>query len=570
MATTAAAALPAPTQLARLGAGLRPLLVLLGVAAAVAAGVTVALWSQGPNWGLLYASLAPSDAVAVAQALEAVDIKHKVDATTGAVMVPQERINDARLKLAAQGLPAGSDAGFELIRKDPGFGISQFMENARYQHALEVELVRTITSLQAVEAARVHLASPAPSAFVRDRRPGSASVFVKLKPGRQLEQGQVSAIVHLVASSIPGLEADGVTVVDQQGRLLSAPKSAETRAADERAETARRIETTYIDRIEELLAPMIGAGRVRAQVTAELDASAVETTRESYAPDSQVVRSEQLAEQTSRNGALNGGVPGALTNQPPPAGVALPPNAAPPAASAAPAAQGANGAAAQVAAAPAEPDSVSKQSTRNFEIDRTLSYTNQPAGRLRRLTVAVLVDNLRVPGKDGKVAARPLSAKQIADITALVKDAVGYDASRGDSVNVVNASFVDESTGLDPEPVPIWQQPIVLTVARLVLGAAIAIVLLLTVVRPLVSSLISPKGAGRAPQIPGGAMPNPGDQLHGPAARESLPEPRHAEHAAPAAPRMSYEKQVEVAQQLVSQDPKRVAQVVMNWVNTDE
>ena len=572
MATPAAAALPAPPQLARLGAGLRPLLVLLGIAAAVAVGVTVALWSQGPNWGLLYASLAPSDAASVAQALEAADIKHKVDATTGAIMVPQDRINDARLKLASQGLPASDDGGFELIRKDPGFGMSQLMETPRYQLALEIELVRTITSLQAVEAARVHLASPAPSAFVRDRRPGSASVFVKLKPGRQLEQGQVSAIVHLVASSIPGLEADGVTVVDQQGHLLSAPKSAETRAADERAETARRIESTYVDRIEELLAPIVGAGRVRAQVTAELDASAVETTRESYAPDSQVVRSEQLSEQTSMNGALNGGVPGALTNQPPPAGVALPPNSPAPAASAAaPAAAGANGAAAQVAAAAATPDNVSKQSTRNFEIDRTLSYTNQPAGRLRRLTVAVLVDNVRVTDKEGKVTARPLGAKQVSDITALVKDAVGFDASRGDSVNVVNASFVDEAAGLTEESVPLWQQPMLLTVARLVLGAIIAIVLLLTIVRPLVKSLMSPKTAGRAPQIPGGAMPNPGDQLHGPAAMESLPEPRHAaETAAPSGPRMSYEKQVEVAQQLVSQDPKRVAQVVMNWVNTDD
>ena len=573
---TPAAALPAPPQFARIGASLRPLLVLLGIAAAVAVGVTVALWSQGPNWGLLYASLAPQDASAVAQALEAAQIKHKVDATTGAVMVPQDKINDARLKLAAQGLPASDDGGFELIRKDPGFGVSQFMENARYQHALEVELVRTITSLQAVEAARVHLASPAPSAFVRDRRPGSASVFVKLRPGRQLEQEQVNSIVHLVASSIPGLEAAGVTVVDQQGRLLSAPKSPETRAADEQAEAARRIEATYVDRIEQLLAPMVGAGRVRAQVTAELDASAVEMTRESYQPESQVVRSEQLSEQTSSNGNATGGVPGALTNQPPPGGVALPPNTPAPgsagaAAVAAASAPGANAAAAQ-AAVPAVPDNVSKQSTRNYEIDRLLSYTRQPAGRIRRLTVAVLVDNVRVTDKDGKETMRPLGAKQLADITALVKDAVGFDTARGDSVNVVNASFIDDAGPLTPETVPLWQQPIMLTVARLLLGAMVAIALLLVIVKPLVRSLTQPKDAhGRAPGIPGGAMPNPNDQLSAPPPAAALPEPAAAGEHAPTSgkSRVAYERQVEIAQQMVSEDPKRVAQVVMNWVNAE-
>ena len=315
MATNAATLPNSP--LANIGAGMRPLLVLLGIAAAVAAGVTVAIWSQGPNWGLLYATLTTDDAANVVQALQSADIEYKVDSGTGAVMVPQDRISDARLKLAAQGLPAGDGGGFELIRKDPGFGVSQFMENARYQHALEVELVRTITSLQAVEAARVHLATPAQSAFVRDRKPGSASVFIKLRPGRTLEAEQVSGIVHLVASSIPGLEADGVTVVDQQGRLLSAPKSPEAQAADEQIEAAHRIETKYVSRIEELLAPMIGAGRVRAQVTAELDASATEETHEQYNPQSQVVRSEQLAEQMNSSGAGAGGVPGALSNQPP-------------------------------------------------------------------------------------------------------------------------------------------------------------------------------------------------------------------------------------------------------------
>lgn len=565
MATNAATLANSP--LANIGAGLRPLLVLLGIAAAVAAGVTVAIWSQGPNWGMLYASLTTDDAANVVQALQSANIEYKVDSGTGAVMVPQERISDARLKLAAQGLPAGDGGGFELIRKDPGFGVSQFMENARYQHALEVELVRTITSLQAVEAARVHLATPAQSAFVRDRKPGSASVFVKLRPGRTLEAEQVSGIVHLVASSIPGLEADGVTVVDQQGRLLSAPKSPEAQAADEQIEAAHRIETKYVSRIEELLAPMIGAGRVRAQVTAELDASATEETHEQYNPQSQVVRSEQLAEQMNSSGAGAGGVPGALSNQPPAAGVALPPGA-----TAQPNAQaGANGVTAPGAptatAVAASPENTSKQTTRNYEIDRTLSYMKQPAGSIRRLTVAVLVDNIKVAGKDGKLVARPLPAKQIDDITRLVKDAVGYDEKRGDSVNVVNASFVDDAAAeITAVDTPLWQNPLLMTGLRMLLGTIVAIVLLLVVVRPLMKSIMAPaRAVARGPDLPGGAAPGANEQLSAPSGAPALGGPASGSGAA-----MDYEQQIAAARTLVAQDPKRVAQVVKNWVATDE
>jgi flagellar M-ring protein FliF len=564
MATNAATLSNPP--LARMGAGLRPLLVLLGIAAAVAAGVTVAIWSQGPNWGMLYASLTADDAANVVQALQSTGIQYKIDSATGAVMVPQDRISDARLKLAAQGLPAGDGGGFELIRKDPGFGVSQFMETARYQHALEVELVRTITSLQAVEAARVHLATPAQSAFVRDRKPGSASVFIKLHAGRVLESEQVSGIVHLVASSIPGLEAEGVTVVDQQGRLLSAPKSAEAQAADAQVEAARRIENKYVSRIEQLLAPIVGAGRVRAQVTADIDSSAMEETREQYRPESQVIRSEQLAEQTASSGAGAGGVPGALSNQPPPAGVVLPPGAPATAAATAAAANPAAGAAPATVAA--TPENASKQSTRNFEIDRTLSYVKQPAGSIRRLTVAVLVDNIKVTDKDGKVEATAVPAKQLEDITRLVKDAVGYDEKRGDSVNVVNASFVDDAAlELEAIETPIWQNPLVLTMARLLLGTVVAIVLLLVVVRPLMKSIMTPARAGGSPNLPGGAVAGANEQLAAPAPTNApaLGAPKAATSAS-----MQYEDQVAAARALVSQDPKRVAQVVKNWVGTDE
>jgi len=553
-----------PAAVTRVTAGLRPLLVLLGIAAAVAAGVTVVLWSQGPNWGLLYGGLGPADASDVTQALQAANVPYRLDPATGGVMVPQDRINDARLKLAGQGLPAGDGAGFELIRKDPGFGVSQFMENARYQHALEVELARTITSLQAVDAARVHLAVPAQSAFVRTRRQPSASVFLRLKAGRRLEPDQVSGIVHLVASSIPELEAEQVTVVDQGGHLLSAPKGGAAAVTDAQLEAARRLEETYTDRIEQLLAPLVGEGRVRAQVAVDLDAGATEEAREQYRPESQIARSEQLSEQSSPAGiGAVGGIPGALSNQPPAAGVALPPGAAAaapasaaaaapaPAGPAAPASAGAAGA--QAAVAPV-PESTSRQSTRNFEIDRTLSYTRQPPGRVRRVTVAVLVDHVKRAGADGKEVAEPLSAEQLANVTQLVKDAVGFDAERGDSVNVVNASFLEPGGVPDISDAPLWQQPLLRDVVRLVLGAAVLIVLLLVVVRPLLKSLVTP-GRGGPLQLnaslagaPAGAVAATGSGV----------------------PAIGYDQQLAHARGMVTQDPKRVAQVVRTWVNGDE
>jgi len=552
MANPSLAQLDSPAA-ARLAGGLRPLLVLLGIAAAVAAGVTVVLWSQGPNWGMLYGGLSPADASDVAQALQSANVPYKVDAGSGGILVPQDRISDARLQLAAQGLPAGDGAGLELIRKDPGFGVSQFMETARYHHALEVELVRTITSLQAVEAARVHLAVPVQSAFVRSRREPSASVFLRLKPGRRLEPEQVSGIVHLVASSIPELEAEQVTVVDQNGHLLSAPRNAASAGADAQLEAARRLEETYTDRIEELLAPLVGAGRVRAQVAVDLEAGATEEAREQYRPESQIVRSEQLAEQNSQSPLGNaGGIPGALTNQPPPAGVALPPGAAAtPAPAAAANAQPASGTEAAAALLAAAAGSSSRQSTRNFEIDRTLSYTKQPPGRVRRVTVAVLVDHVKSTAPDGKAVSTPLPPEQLANVTQLVKDAVGFDAARGDSVNVVNASFLEPGDVPAATDVPVWQQPLLRDVVRLVLGAVVLIVLLLLVVRPLLKSLVAPAR---------GALPM------GP----TLATVQAAPGGAAPAPAIGYEQQLAQARGLVTQDPKRVAQVVRNWVNSDE
>jgi len=534
----------------------RPLLLLVGIAMAVAAGVAVMLWWQGPNWSLLYGNLEANDASQVVQALQTAGIKYKLSDDTGAVMVPAEDVHAARLKLAAQGLPEGSSSGLDLINKDSGIGVSQFMENARYQYALETELARTISSLRSVAAARIHLAITQQSAFVRDRHPVSASVFLQLRPGGRLESEQVQAIIHLVASSIPDLSADQVTVVDQQGRLLSQPVSTQSALQTEQFAAAQRVEDSYVQRIEQLLVPLVGAGKVRAQVTVDLETHENEESHEEYKPDSAVVRSEQTSEQTGPGAAGAAGVPGALTNQPPaggtvvaaaPAGgtAAAPagaPGAAPGAAPNANAAAAAGGAAAPGAGVP---ENVSKQETRNFEINRTLSYTRQPGGSIKRVTVAVLLDNVAKVGADGKASTQALTAPQIDNITKLVKNAVGFDEARGDSVSVVNEAFHQDNAELKPESIPLWQRPMVQDIARLSLGALILLAIALGVLRPMIRNLTAQSTAPALAAAAAGAA---------------------APVVAAGTPTLAYEQQVVQAKNLVTQDPKRVAQVVKTWV----
>ena len=562
------AQLPAPP--GGLQASLKPLLLLVGIAMAVAAGVTVVLWSRGSTYSMLYANLGTQDQAQITQALDAAQIPYRMSPGSNAIEVPSERLNDARLKLAGQGLPEGG-GGFATMDKDPGFGVSQFMENARYQHALEAELARTIASLRSVEGARVHLAIPRQSAFVHDHKGASASVFLQLKQGRRLEQEQIQAIVNLVASSIPDLEANEVTVIDQQGRLLSSPEGHDQFAIREQQyDMIHRLEDDYAQRIEALLVPLVGPGRVRAQVVAQMDMAVTEEAHEQYKPDSQVVRSEQTSESYTKDASGTQGVPGALTNQPPPAGVAQPPPSTTPPGAAKPAGA-ANGTAPAAAATTAvggtagmgATDNTSKQSTRNYEIDRTLAYTRQPAGRLRRITVAVLIDNLRVMGKDGKPKETPLSKEQLDHVNQLVKDAVGYDESRGDSVNVVNASFTEDAAPPtnegELESPKFWESPLFLDVAKIVGGLVVVVVLVLSVLRPLIKTLIAPA----AQQMQVAVMPH-NTSSGGSVATQALP------GATPQAQAANHEQQLLQARTLVNQDPKRVAQVVRGWVAKDD
>ncbi len=540
--------------------GLRPALLLVGIALAVAAGVATMLWWQGPNWSLLYGNLSGTDAGQVTQSLQAAGIRYKLNDANGAIMVPSDKVNEARMQLASQGLPGS--AGIDMISKETGIGVSQFMETARYQYALEQELARTIGSLRNVEAARVHLAIPQQSAFVRDRRSATASVLVQIKQGARLEDGQVQAIIHLVASSIPELDSKQVTVVDHQGRLLSSPDGSDGDIATEQLSAAQRLEQSYVQRVEQLLIPLVGVGRVRAQVAVDLDAGVTEQTREQYSPNSAVVRTEQTSEATSKSGATSasGGVPGSLTNQPPAGGTVAAAAPAPTAAAnAASAAAGAAAAATGATTPPgtvAAPDSVSKQATRNFEIDRTLSYNKQPGGRIKRVSVAVLLDNAHKAGADGKETTEALPAAQIEDITRLVKNAVGFDEARGDSVGVVNAAFREDKQVLTPEVTPLWQKPWIQDVARLALGALVLLALALGVLRPMIRNLtaqvmVPAGGPAGALVAPGGALSADGSGAGGVL---SAQRPMHLE------------QQIADAKSALAQDPKRAAQVVKTWV----
>ncbi|NGY06917.1 flagellar basal-body MS-ring/collar protein FliF [Solimonas terrae] len=537
----ASVSLPAVRQLKDVPA-LRQLAVLAGIAAAVAVGLLIWSWSQKPGYVPVYSDLSDKDAAELADALRAADIPMRLDG--GTVTVPQAQLYDARLKLAAQGLPHGASQGFESMQQDQGFGTSQFVENARYQHAQETELARTIGSLQPVRGARVHLAIPKPSAFAsRDEAP-SASVFVELYSGRTLEADQVASIVHLVASSVPGLLPAAVTVIDQFGHLLTNDADSALARTAEQFDYTRRVESDFQRRIEQLLTPMLGAGRVSAQVAADLDFAETEEAREQYGPDPAKVRSEQISEDTQRGARTAAGVPGATSNEPP--------------------SQSNNPKLNQLAGPDSGSDvqSQSKQESRTYELDRTLSHTRQSVGRLKRLSVAVLVDHIpktEGEGKDQKTTLVALTPEQLGKVEALVKEAVGFDASRGDTVSVQNSAFVQPDVPTI-EALPVWQQPQVLSIARQTGGVLLVLALILFILRPALRQLLATPTAMPALEgtVEGGAQA---------AATKPLVDDRLSLQAV--ATPSPYDQKLQLARKAVGDDPKRVAQVVKSWIGAE-
>jgi len=528
--------------------GLKQVGLLAGVAAAVAAAIWLVLWSQGQNYTVLYGQLSERESGQVMDALTAAGIEFKLN-PSGAVSVPESKVQEARIRLATQGLPQSDSMGIEMIQKESALGSSSMMETARYQSVLETELARTIVKVQGVQTARVHLALPKPTVFLRDARKATASVMLQLYPGRRLEPGQVAAIVHLVASSVPELAPSDVTLVDQAGTLLNSPdENAEQAASTRQFAYTRKLEQSYQQRIIEMLEPMIGAGRVRATVTADMDFTVTEETRENYDPQKTAVRSEQTSNEQRKGGDGAEGIPGALSNQPPgtsgaPAipGAATPGNPAP--------------GAAQSTAAGSGPSSTAQRSTRNFEVDRTLSYVKQPVGVLKRLNVGVVLDDWQKADADGKVTTEPMSETDIKRFSQLVRESIGLKEDRGDQLNVLNQAFKSSAPIGAVESLPLWQTPWITQLAKQIVGAALVLVVAFLVLRPLMKSLT--KSSLRITAA-GGAGDLDGDRV------SISGQGGKAIKLAP-----SFEQQIAAARTLVGQDPRRAAQVVKDWVSTD-
>jgi len=539
----------------------RQLAVMIGIAASVALGMAVVLWSQAPSLAPLYGNLAEKDASQVLELLQQNGIEYQVEEGSGLIMVPAGKVKEVRMQLASAGLPNSSGMGFELLQQDMGFGTSRVVERARYVQAMQGELARTIVTIGNVQSARVHLAIPKQSVFVRERKKPSASVTVRLLSGRTLDPGQVDAIVHLVASSVPELETGRVTVVDQKGNLLSGDGSAkDLKLSSSQFDYTRRVEDHYRERIERLLAPILGADRVRAQVNAEIDFSVTEQTQERYNPDQPALRSEHINEQERSNG-LAQGIPGALSNQPPVAGEA--PEVA---------RDGGKNARDSVR------DS-SRQATRNYELDRTISHKRLAQNALRRLSVAVVVDDRNVTLADGNTERRERTPEEIERITQLVHEAIGFDVRRGDSVRVVNSSFLDpEPIEALPEPA-LWEQAWFLDLLKQVGGVAVVLLLIFGVLRPTLARLTGSPGTELAVAEGGADVAGAdGATVTGPLGPDGLPtgdsgdQPLKLgvdEERVKLPDGGGYENIMMAARDLVDEDPKRVAQLVKNWIEED-
>ncbi|MGZ5052003.1 MAG: flagellar basal-body MS-ring/collar protein FliF [Methylobacter sp.] len=550
--------------------------LMLGIALSVAIGVAVVLWAQEPSFARLYSDIGESDVAEILDVLSKENIKYKVESGSGAIMVPMDQVNTIKLKLAAQGLPKSKSMGYELLDKDQGFGASKSVETMRFQRALEGEIARTIMSIQNVKSARVLLAIPPQSVFVRDRKKPSASVIVNLYQGRSLDKGQVESIIHLVASSVPQLEAEQVTVVDQKGQLLNSNDSAVAgNLTIKQFEYKKNIEEHLMKRIENILSPLVGGNGMRVQVTADVDFTETDRTQEMFNPDLPALRSEQTSEEQSTTSSTQG-VPGALSNQPTPAGAA---NETPvPTTTAGASAQSSTSTATQ-------PSSASKNATRNYELDKTITHTRLATGALRRLSVAVVVDDKHVPQTDGSVKGQPYSQEDINRFNELVKQAVGFDSSRGDQVTVTNVAFRIDDT-VEPLPaIPIWEQGWFLDLAKQ--GAAVLAVLFLLfgVLRPTMRGLIArdieekkakvlAEAEVKAAAIGGAVQFNEeGMPIAVPAGQQ--PNVVFPNSAAEVQDMLlldvpqSYEHRLEYVKRLVDDDSKVVAQVIKSWVKKD-
>lgn len=525
----------------------------VGVALLVAAAIAAVVLGRQPDYRVLFANLNDKDGGAIIAQLSQMNVPYKYADGGGAILIPADRVHDVRLRLATQGLPKGSVAGFELMESSK-FGMTQFQERLNFQRGLEGELTRSIQALSSVQGARVHLALPNQNGFFREQQKPSASVLVSLHPGRILDRAQLAGIVHLVASSVPELSPSAVSVLDDTGKLLSqSPDNAAGTGVDaQQLLYVQQIEQQYTRRILDILEPVVGRNNVKAQVTAEVDFSQTESTSEQHRPnqaaDASAIRSQQIVESTGPQGnPLPTGVPGATTNQPP-APSAAPINGANPAPTAAgQQAQGTQSAGSK------------RESITNYEVDKTVRVTRGGSGALKRVSAAVVV-NYQSAEEKGKTVSKALTPEQLEQMTALVRETIGFNRDRGDSVNLMNTPFREDVT--PTAEVPLWKQPEMIELAKTFawpVGAVLfAALVLMGLVRPALKGTAAPAKAR--------ALPAAGGQLDAVEAetpeRPALPAP--TKEALPTTPE---QLRLEEARVLAKENPVAVANILKTWLN---
>ena len=523
--------------------------IKLGLGALALLAIALAFFFMGrqPEWRVLYANLGDKDGGAIVAQLSQMNVPYRHAEGGGAIMVPADKVHDTRLRLASQGLPKGSVTGFELMEANR-FGMTQFQERLTFQRGLEGELTRSIQSLSSVQTARIHLALPNQNGFFREQQKPSASVLLTLHPGRTLDKAQVAGIVHLVASSVPEMNPKAVSIVDDAGNLLSSTPEGQSQGADtQKLQYTQQIEQMYTRRILDMIEPLVGEGNVKAQVSADVDFSLVESTSELHKPNQSAeagaVRSQQIVEDGSPAAALPAGVPGATTNQPPTTGTAP-----------------INGAAAPlgVASNADKAGNQRRESVINYEVDKTVKVVREATGTVKRLTAAVVVNHRGgTDPKSGKATSTAIPPEQLEQMTALVRETIGFNKERGDSVNVVNAVF---NVSKAPEEVAVawWRQPENMELARGLawpLGmVGMGLLVLLGMVRPGLKLM-------KAPALPPAeaklnAMVN--DQPE----RPGLPMPSNTSNEATPETRRLTD-----AKRLALENPMAVANIVKGWVN---
>jgi flagellar M-ring protein FliF len=519
--------------------------MLGGFALAIAFTIAIFMWSKDPNFKPLINRMQDYNAQEIIEVLQREGIDFKIDPSSQILMVRAGELHEARLKLASVSLIDDKTVGLELLDNESNLGTSHFIETARYRRGLEGELARTIASVQSVRNARVHLAIPKQSVFVRDHRKPRASVFLELYAGSAMHKDQVEAIVNLVSSSISEMDKGSVSVVDQKGNLLSKIENdSQGLLATKQLQYTEQVEDSIGSRVNSILKPVLGIENYKAEVSADIDFTVVEQSEETFNPDLIAVRSEQLINEQTVSGA-DGGIPGALSNQPP--GAATAPEQIDPATGQA-----------------ISPMDKRSETTRNYEVDRTLSYKQQQVGRIRRVTVAVVINDKQALNEEtGEVEFVPWAEADLARLEILVKDAVGFSAARGDSVNVINSPFMGK-TEIELESPEFWTQPWFWAIIKQVLAGLFLLVLIFGVIRPAFNSIAS---KGRSNENSGGLddLSDGGDEF----GEDRVTLSGADDFLLPGASE-SFERQLDALKGLIAEDPARVAQVVIEWIHSED